>query len=217
MNNSNNVIQHTDSIIVSPYNSRVEYIFQNGKIYYHKTLKKKLRFPFNFGVFPNTLGPDKKILKNIIYFKEMIPQWTYINTKIIGAIKFQDDKNIYHEKIISVPLDHPEENIIDIEHFCLEEIKLFIIQYYKVEGIKIKFDRFVDKNEGEKIYNYACSRYNVKKALENTEIQKKEKKNLFKQFSNFFKKNKRNSNSIISDNSSDKSSDINLISNSPST
>lgn len=187
---------HVETVVISPYDSRIEYKFDDNKIFYHKTLKKNLRFPFNFGIIQNALASNNTPLKNIVYLKENIYPWTYIKTKIIGAIKFQDDRHIYHEKILSVPLDHQEDNIVDLEHFCLEEIKLFIIQYYKVEGIKIKSIRFVDRNEGEKIHNYACSRYNMKKVLMEKRKYKEEKKNIFGHIRKFFKKNKQDISSI---------------------
>ena len=72
-----------ENIIVTPYKSNVKYHYENKKIFYSKAIWD-LTFPYNTGVFEETISISNKNLKNLILLKVPLQSGTYIKINIIG-------------------------------------------------------------------------------------------------------------------------------------
>lgn len=174
------------SKIITPYNSKNEYIMINEKIFLNK-ITKNYRFPYNFSIIENTLTINDNSLKNIIYLIDDLNSGIYLETKIIGLLKYTDkDKNLI-QYIISVPQESKINNILNLPSYLFDNTKNFIKYFYKGSKIKV-----FSREEGIELYNDCVNRYNYK----NKEIEKKNKKNrrqkIINIISKFFKKKNTN-------------------------
>jgi inorganic pyrophosphatase len=192
-----------NSIIVTPYNSNIEYEYEDKKIFFKRELTDNLKPQFNYSIIPKSYNSNFKYLENIIIFKKSIQSGTYIKTKIIGGFKFIDNNNKYHEVMISVPYNSIVNNINEISHFNIEQIKTYTIYYYQDINKRIRFIGFIDNTEAFSLYKTSIIRYKSK----NKEKTEKQKKNIFISFLKFIKKNKKNKTNNNSDNISASSID----------
>ncbi len=60
--------------------------------------------PANYGFIPQTLDEDGDELDILVITEEPLPTGVYLEAKIIGVMKFEDDGEI-DDKIIAVPVD----------------------------------------------------------------------------------------------------------------
>ena len=138
--------------IITPYKSNIKYYFSEDKIFFSKVLPENLTFPYNTGVFENTMSISKNPLKNIIVFKHSLHPGTFIKSKILGGFTYTDEKGI-HQRIISVPEQCNEENIFSLKSFILDELKFFFTSYNNLTNNKITFGSFISKEQSEEIYD----------------------------------------------------------------
>lgn len=152
--------------IITPYDSNIKYKLFHNKIYFSKVLNNSLRFPYNSGIFQNTVSISNKTLKSIILIKHPLAVGTYINIKIIGGLSYNDNRG-FHHRLIVIPCNGEEDDISKISSLELEEIKNFFIYYNKMYNRKIKSLKFFTKNEGDTIYNNAKLRFSKNEKLKN--------------------------------------------------
>ena len=137
-----------ECVVITPYDSNIKYKYSLKRLFYSNKLKNSLKYPFNYCIFPNTISNSKKPLKSFVLLKEVLYPGTSIETHIIGGFKFVDSKGFFINRIICVPnSDITISDITDVPHFTLEEIKLFMLQYYHNKNDKIRFRGFFDKKE----------------------------------------------------------------------
>lgn len=201
MNNHNQII--VESIITTPYECKVEYKYEDEKIQYSKNLPNSLKPPFNCSIIPDAIASNFESLKNFIVLKEALHPGVYIKTKIIGALKYSDSKDIYHEKILSVPYNFTENDITEISNFDIQLIKSYIIHYHNIMlNERIRFSGFLSRDDAVEIYKVSSMRY---KAIQKQKNEEK-KNNVFRHFMKFIKRKKKNNNdtdTISSDSSQD--------------
>jgi inorganic pyrophosphatase len=149
-----------ECMIILPSKSKVEYTLFNNKVLFYKTIQK-IEPPFNVCIFDKTKSISGNYLNGILLIREKIYVGTYINVKIIGAIKYTDSFNKLHEKLILIPSNENNiTDIIDIENYILEEIKLFISNYNNIENNnRIKNLKILNNKDGYKIYINSKARF----------------------------------------------------------
>jgi len=174
-----------ECVVITPYDSNIKYKYSLKRLFYSNKMKNSLKFPYNYCIFPNTISSSKKPLKCFVLLKEVIYPGISIETYIVGGFKYIDSKGFFNHRILCVPHSNVEINdITDIPHFTLEEIKLFMLQYHHNKNEKIKFKGFIDKKEANEIYKDSSIRYNINKVIQ-------EDRNMF---SGLFKKIYKSSN-----------------------
>ena len=152
-----------ECVVITPYDSNIKYKYSLKRLFYSNKLKNSLKYPYNYCIFPNTISSSQTPLKCFILLKEVIYPGTSIDTHI-GGFKYIDSKGFFNHRILCVPNSNIKINdITDVPHFTLEEIKLFMLQYYHYnKSGKIKFKGFFDKKEANDIYKNSFIRYNIK-------------------------------------------------------
>jgi len=60
--------------------------------------------PINYGFIPKTIDEDGDELDALVFTNEPLPMGIFLEAKIIGVLKFEDDGEI-DDKIIVVPVD----------------------------------------------------------------------------------------------------------------
>ena len=148
-----------NSKIITPYKSNIKYYHTEGKIFFSKVLPEGLTYPYNVGIFENTLSITMKSLKNIIVFKHSLQPGTFIESKILGGFTYTDETGI-HQRIISVPCHYEQDTIMNLKSFVLDEIKFFFTSCYNLSKKKMTFGNFISKEDAEDIYEDSKARWN---------------------------------------------------------
>ena len=91
--------------------------------------------PINYGFIPQTIDEDGDELDVLIYTESPLPMGVYLEAKVIGVLRFEDDGEV-DDKIIVVPAD--DRNTGD--HFK----KLSDIPLHKLHQIAHHFDHYKD-------------------------------------------------------------------------
>jgi inorganic pyrophosphatase len=68
--------------------------------------------PCNYGFIPQTLDEDGDELDTLIICPEPLPVGVWLETKIIGVMKFEDDGEV-DDKIVVVPADNRDDDRIN--------------------------------------------------------------------------------------------------------
>tara|TARA_B100000427_G_C15423745_1_gene557578 strand:- start:268 stop:861 length:594 start_codon:yes stop_codon:yes gene_type:complete len=120
-----------------------------------------LSYPGNYGFIPQTLSGDGDPI-DLIDLDESFPKGGIKQVKIIGAIYFEDNKEIDY-KYIGVSPNGTFKKINSIEELLLEKpalleiLKLWFLSYKK--SGKMEFIRFIQKEESIKILNQSHLRW----------------------------------------------------------
>ena len=123
-----------------------------------------LSYPGNYGFIPQTLSGDGDPI-DLIDLDESFPKGGIKQVKIIGAIYFEDNKEIDY-KFIGVSPNGSFKKVNSIEELLLEKpalleiLKLWFLSY-KQPG-KMEFIRFIQKEESIKILNKSHLRWSEK-------------------------------------------------------
>tara|TARA_Y100001970_G_scaffold178893_1_gene217756 strand:- start:869 stop:1462 length:594 start_codon:yes stop_codon:yes gene_type:complete len=123
-----------------------------------------LSYPGNYGFIPQTLSGDGDPI-DLIDLDESFPKGEIKQVKIIGAIYFEDNKEIDY-KFIGVSPNGSFKKVNSIEEMLLEKpalleiLKLWFLSY-KQPG-KMEFIRFIQKEESIKILNKSHLRWSEK-------------------------------------------------------
>ena len=123
-----------------------------------------LSYPGNYGFIPQTLSGDGDPI-DLIDLDESFPKGEIKQVKIIGAIYFEDNKEIDY-KFIGVSPNGSFKKVNSIEEMLLEKpalleiLKLWFLSY-KQPG-KMEFIRFIQKDESIKILNKSHLRWSEK-------------------------------------------------------
>ena len=123
-----------------------------------------LSYPGNYGFIPQTLSGDGDPI-DLIDLDESFPKGEIKQVKIIGAIYFEDNKEIDY-KFIGVSPNGSFKKVNSIEEMLLEKpalleiLKLWFLSY-KQPG-KMEFIRFIQKDESIKILNKSLLRWSEK-------------------------------------------------------
>ena len=181
-----------ECVVITPYDSNIKYKYSLKRLFYSNKLKNSQKYPYNYCIFPNTISSSKKPLKCFVLLKEVIYPGTSIDTHIIGGFKYIDSKGYFNHRILCVPNSNIKINdITDVPHFSLEEIKLFMFQYHhNNKNEKIKFKGFYDKREANEIYKNSLIRYNIQKINNSTSDEESHR------FGSLFKKIYKSSNNV---------------------
>lgn len=67
--------------------------------------------PCNYGFIPQTLDEDGDELDTLIICPESLPMGVWLETRIIGVLKFEDDGEV-DDKIVVVPADNRDDDRI---------------------------------------------------------------------------------------------------------
>lgn len=123
--------------------------------------------PTNYGFIPQTLDEDGDELDALIITDEPLPMGIFLEAKIIGVLKFEDDGEV-DDKLIVVPADdrntgNATSSLADIPQQLLDQISYHFDHYkdLKKPGTTI-VQGFGDAEEAKKIAHEAVARWNEK-------------------------------------------------------
>ena len=138
-----------------PMDSKVKYEIdeKTGFLMADRFLFTAMKFPFNYGFIPNSVGEDNDPLDVLLLASETVSAGAVVKAKIIGMLEMKDEAGI-DTKLIAVPIKKIDplygvyENIDDIPVAVKDKIKHFFDHYKELEpGKWVKTERFLDQNK----------------------------------------------------------------------
>ena len=120
--------------------------------------------PVNYGFIPQTLDEDGDELDTLIVCPEPLPVGIWLEAKVIGVMKFEDDGEV-DDKIVCVPADNRDDgdainSLDDITH-TVKQLEHHFTHYkdLKKPG-STKVLGWGDVEEAKKIVKECIARYN---------------------------------------------------------
>lgn len=121
--------------------------------------------PVNYGFIPATLDEDGDELDTLIISPEPLPMGLYLEARVIGVLKFEDDGEI-DDKVIVVPADDRDNgnaitSLDDVSKRWKEQIEHHFTHYkdLKKPG-STKVLGWGDAKEAKRIIDESIKRYN---------------------------------------------------------
>ncbi|QQS22185.1 inorganic diphosphatase [Candidatus Saccharibacteria bacterium] len=120
--------------------------------------------PCNYGFIPGTLDEDGDELDTLIICPEPLPTGVWLEAKILGVMKFEDDGEV-DDKIVCVPADNRDDgdaiqSLADIGHL----VKQFENHFTHYKDLKkpgsTKVLGWGDVSEAQAIIKECITRYN---------------------------------------------------------
>ena len=139
-------------------NLKYEYDPSNTKLQLDRILPYKFKYPFNYGYVPNTKTGDGQALDILLMLDEPLTPGTTLSCKIIGGIKYIDEKG-QDDKLIVCPANNVDPrfiNINDIKNLkpqTLNKIRYFFQHYKDNLNITTTVGDFLNKTQATQLYN----------------------------------------------------------------
>ncbi len=142
-----------------PKDSYVKYELdkESGFIMADRFLYTAMKFPFNYGFIPNTLGEDNDPLDVLLLSSEVVVPGAVVKSQIIGMLEMKDEAGV-DTKLIAVPVKKIDplygvyEDMDDLPAAVKERIKHFFDHYKELEpGKWVKTERFLSREKALKI------------------------------------------------------------------
>ncbi len=142
-----------------PMNSKVKYEIdeETGFLMADRFLFTAMKFPFNYGFIPNSLGEDNDPLDVLLLASETVTAGAVVKAKIIGMLEMKDEAGV-DTKLIAVPIKKIDplygvySDIGDIPSAVKDKIKHFFDHYKELEPDKwVKTERFLNQESAIKL------------------------------------------------------------------
>lgn len=106
----------------------------------NRVLHSSVIYPQDYGFIPGTLADDDDPLDVLVLISHPTYPRTLVECKPIGVLVMEDEKGIDY-KILAVAMEDPSYNsgyddVIQLPHHCLDEIKEFFRTYKNLENPK---------------------------------------------------------------------------------
>jgi inorganic pyrophosphatase len=139
--------------------SNIKYEYDKGKntLVCDRILYTPFRYIFNYGFIPNTLSLDSDPIDAVLILDESLVPGCIIKCKIIGCLETSDSEGD-DPKLILCPIDKIDpkakniNDISDLPHMLLEQIKYFFTHYKDLENKHVSIGNFVLKEKAIQIY-----------------------------------------------------------------
>jgi len=141
-----------------PQGSNVKYELdkESGLVFVDRFLYTAMKFPFNYGFMPETLGEDKDPLDIVVLASRPIQAGTVVPARPIGLLEMKDEAGI-DTKIICVPTEKIDpwmakvKDVKDLDKNVKDQIKHFFEHYKELEpGKWVKLKDWKGKAEAVK-------------------------------------------------------------------
>ena len=125
-----------------------------------------LGYPGNFGIVPKTVGADGEVLA-VLVIGDTVPRGSVVKTKIIGAIKLINTRNVATDKLIAVQEGSPlyaVNSIAEMNQKYPGVSNIIETWFTNYNGIgKMKSNGIVDVEEANTLLTHALNEFNLKK------------------------------------------------------
>ena len=125
--------------------NKLKYDPEHGLFELSKVLARGLRFPFDFGFIPSTVGDDGDPLDVLLLMDEPVPAGCKIPARLIGVIEAEqtkDGQTERNDRLIAVAQDCHEHrdirSISDLNERLLQEIEHFFVSYNEMANKQFK-------------------------------------------------------------------------------
>ncbi len=111
---------------------------QTGFLHADRFLHTAMRFPFNYGFIPNSIGEDNDPLDVLLLASEAVVPGCVVSAKVIGMLEMKDEAGI-DTKLIAVPIAKIDpvfgryQDITDVPEITRQKIKHFFDHYKELE------------------------------------------------------------------------------------
>lgn len=121
--------------------------------------------PVNYGFIPQTLDEDGDELDTLIICPEPLPTGVYLEAKVIGVMKFEDDGEV-DDKIVVVPVDNRDDDRIQSLEDIPQLVKQLEHHFTHYKDLKKPGSTIVkgwgDVEEAKSIIRHCITRWNEK-------------------------------------------------------
>ena len=131
-----NTPEIVNAIIEIPKGSKAKYEIDkdSGLLKLDRVLFSSVMYPANYGFIPQTLDEDVDELDALIITNEPLPTGVFLEARIIGVMKFNDDGEV-DDKVVVVPADdrhtgNTYTSLNDLPKQLLDQIE-FHFNHYK--------------------------------------------------------------------------------------
>lgn len=135
---------------------------QSGLLRLDRVLLTHLTYPVHYGFIPQTYCADNDPLDVILICSEQVLPLSIVEATVIGAMHMIDGGQ-QDDKIIAVAThDHAVNTITNLNELpvdLLETIKQFFENYKKLEEKQVIIEKFLDKQEAQKLVMNAVNLY----------------------------------------------------------
>ncbi|MBL3284759.1 Inorganic pyrophosphatase [Rickettsiales endosymbiont of Paramecium tredecaurelia] len=134
----NNEAQILVEISMNSQPVKYEFDKEVGALRVDRFLNVAMRYPYNYGFLPGTLGQDGDPLDALLISNHEVVAGALVKTKIVGMMVMEDESGM-DEKLILVPtkkLDPVYDKVNDIDDLCpisKKKIEHFFTHYKDLE------------------------------------------------------------------------------------
>lgn len=118
-------------------NQKIELEKETGEFKLDRVLHKPFRFPYNYGLVPQTFYEDGDAADGFLISNEVSKTGEVIKIRPVGMVRFVDTGE-KDDKIIAVKVDDTEfknvQDISDLPQKVLKDLEEFLANYKKPEG-----------------------------------------------------------------------------------
>lgn len=118
--------------------------------------------PCNYGFIPQTLDEDGDELDTLIICPEPLPMGVWLEARIIGVMKFEDDGEV-DDKIVVVPADNRDDDRVNSLDDIPQLVKQLEHHFTHYKDLKKPGSTIVkgwgDAEEAKRIINECITRY----------------------------------------------------------
>ncbi len=135
---------------------------KTGKIKLNRVQYSSITYPAEYGFIEDTLSFDDDPLDILVLTTEATFPGCIMDARVVGYLETIDN-GFNDNKIIAVNNVDPRfddiNNINDVNHHVLLEIKNFFETYKKLQNIKVVTKEFHDKDEALKVIDMCREKY----------------------------------------------------------
>ena len=145
-----------NAVIETPKGSTHKYALNNdlGIIAFHEVLPGSLRWPYDYGFIPQTLGDDGDPLDILVLTEGGLFSGCLIEARFIGTV-YEKKDDVVNSRLIAVPRPSPGaplptdqyRDIADIPQAALSEITAFLKIYSELQGHRIDDQSLLSADE----------------------------------------------------------------------
>jgi len=166
--NSGNVDDGTVNVVIeipTGSNNKIEWNREKACFQLDRVEPMIFAKPINYGFIPKTIDEDGDELDALVFTNEPLPMGIFLEAKIIGVLKFEDDGEI-DDKIIVVPVDDRNtgdiiESLNDIPKQKMDQIIHHFTHYKDLKKPNSTVVKGLgDADEAKKIIHESIQRWN---------------------------------------------------------
>lgn len=146
---------------------KLKYDDRLGLFTWSRALSLGIRYPYDFGFFPQTLAGDGDAVDAVIYAEEGSYPGVVVPARVLGALRVEQQRPGQpvkrNDRILVVPASaHRRKQLSDIAHLpqrVLDELEAFFAASLALTGKSVRFCGWADADEATRLIAEAHALY----------------------------------------------------------